>query len=35
MASQLAGIRCETHDVPPRVIFDNRASLERLRRRTE
>jgi hypothetical protein len=33
MNSQLAGERCETRDTPPRVFFDNRGSLERLRER--
>ncbi len=33
MNSQLAGLRCETEDKPPRVIFDNRGNLERLRQR--
>ena len=32
MDNQLAGLRCETHDTPPRVIFNNRDNLEQLRR---
>jgi len=31
MESQLAGERCESGDDPPRVLFDNRGNLERLR----
>ncbi len=33
MNNQLAGLRCETDDKPPRVIFDNRGNLERLKQR--
>jgi len=33
MNSQLAGERCRSDDEPPRVIFDNRGNLERLRAR--
>jgi hypothetical protein len=33
MNLQLAGERCQSDDVPPRVIFDNRGNLERLRSR--
>jgi hypothetical protein len=33
MANQLAGETCESADTPPRIIFDNRAELERLRAR--
>lgn len=33
MANQLAGEICETADAPPRRIFDNRGTLERLRAR--
>ncbi len=32
MDSQLAGLRCVTQDTMPRVLFDNRDNLERLRR---
>ncbi len=38
MNIQLAGLRCEAEeagDVPPRVLFDNRDDLERLRRRDQ
>lgn len=31
MNLQLAGERCQSDDTPPRVIFDNRGNLERLR----
>jgi hypothetical protein len=33
MNLQLAGERCRSRDEPPRVIFDNRGNLERLRAR--
>lgn len=33
MNLQLAGERCQSDDTPPRVIFDNRGNLERLRSR--
>jgi hypothetical protein len=33
MNLQLAGERCQSDDTPPRVIFDNRGNLERLRTR--
>lgn len=33
MNQQLAGERCQSDDEPPRVLFDNRGNLERLRAR--
>lgn len=33
MNLQLAGERCQSDDTPPRVVFDNRGNLERLRAR--